>query len=71
LAISTARRSAARAKQSNRYWPDRHWSFISIPQFPYQEGSNLNAGNIKYVTLKAAAVLRKLQDLEAKGFPSN
>jgi len=43
----------------------------TISQFPYQEGSNLNAGNINHMTLKAAAVLKKLQDLEAQGVPWN
>ena len=39
--------------------------------FLSEEGANLNAGNINYMTLKATGVLNKLQDLEAQGFPWN
>jgi len=31
----------------------------TIPQYPFQEGSSLNAGNINDMTLKAAAVLKR------------
>jgi arylsulfatase A-like enzyme len=65
-----------------RWYADNIWLFVpiqqkigaflaTIPQFPFQEGANLNAGNINYNTLKAAAVLKKLQDLEAQGVPWN
>jgi len=65
-----------------RWYGDNMWLFVpvqqqvaaflgSIPQFPFQEGTNLNAGTINYNTLKAAGVLKKLQDLEAQGFPWN
>ena len=64
------------------WYADNIWLFVpvqqkvgaflaSIPEFPFQEGANLNAGNINYMTLKAAGVLKKLQDLEAQGFPWN
>ena len=65
-----------------RWYADNIWLFVpiqqkigaflaSIPEFPFQEGTNLNAGNINYQSLKAAGVLKKLQDLEAQGFPWN
>jgi arylsulfatase len=38
--------------------------FVTIPQFPFQEGGILNAGDINYQTLKAAQALKRLQGLE-------
>ena len=36
----------------------------TIPQYPFQEGLNLNAAsNINYQTLKAAMVLKQLQKM--------
>lgn len=36
----------------------------TIPKYPMQGGSSLNAGGINYQTLKAKEVLGKLQNLE-------
>jgi hypothetical protein len=36
-----------------------------------QVGSSLNAAGINYQTLKAAAALKRLQDLETIGRPNN
>jgi len=37
---------------------------VTIPQYPFQEGLNLNAAaNINYQTLKAAQVLKQVQNL--------
>lgn len=42
--------------------------FLStIPQYPFQAGSSLNAGGINYQTLKAADVLNKLETLTRPG----
>lgn len=65
-----------------RWYADNLWLFVpvqqkigaflaTIGQFPFQEGSNLNAANINYQTLKAAGALKKLEDLSAQGVPSN
>jgi hypothetical protein len=40
-------------------------------QFPFQEGSRLNAAGINYTTLKAAAAMKRLQELESLGRPRN
>ena len=63
-----------------RWYGDQLWLFVpiqqkikaflsTIPDFPFQEGSSLNAAGINYQTLKAAAVLKKLQDTESLSVP--
>jgi hypothetical protein len=65
-----------------RWYGDNIWLFVpvqqkiaaflqTIPQYPFQEGVNLNAGDINYNTLKAAQALKNLQTLSAQGVPSN
>jgi arylsulfatase len=65
-----------------RWYADNIWLFVpvqaqvknflvSIPQFPFQEGSSLNAAGINYMTLKAAAALKRLQEIESLGSPTN
>jgi len=44
---------------------------ITLPQFPFQEGSSLNAANINYSTLKAAAALKRLQEIESLASPTS
>jgi hypothetical protein len=43
----------------------------TIPLYPCQEGTSLNAANINYTTLKAMQALKKLEGLEAIGHPGN
>jgi len=73
------------AHESPMYWrwyADNMWLFVpvqgqikkflmTIPQFPFQEGGTLSAGGINYQTLKAAAALKRLNDLETIGAPGN
>jgi arylsulfatase len=65
-----------------RWYADNIWLFvpvqqklkdflITLPAFPFQEGSSLNAANINYTTLKAAAALKRLHDLESLSPPGN
>jgi arylsulfatase len=65
-----------------RWYGDNIWLFVpvqakiknflmTIPQFPFQEGSSLNAAGINYQTLKAAAALKRLNELETIGTPGN
>lgn len=44
---------------------------VALPEYPFQEGSSLNAANINYTTLKAAAALKRLKELESFSPPSN
>jgi hypothetical protein len=43
----------------------------TLPEFPLQEGSSLNAANVNYTTLKAAAALKRLRELESLSPPGN
>jgi arylsulfatase len=44
--------------------------FLTIPQYPFQEGATLNAGGINYNTLKAMKAMNMLKELEER-FPVN
>jgi len=44
---------------------------VSIPQYPFQEGSGMQVANINYMTLKAAEVLKRLQQIESIPDPNN
>ena len=57
-----------------RWYADNMWLFVpvqakiqtflgSIPDYPFQEGMALNAGNINYLTLKAMKALKQLETL--------
>jgi arylsulfatase len=63
-----------------RWYADNMWLFVpiqgkikqflaTIPQYPFQEGSSLSAGNINYMTLKAAEALKRLQEMESFSNP--
>jgi len=63
-----------------RWYGDNIWTFVpiqnqiktflmTIPQFPFQEGGSLSAGGINYQSLKAAAALKRLQEIETLGVP--
>jgi arylsulfatase len=62
-----------------RWFADNMWLFVpvggklkgflsTIPQFPFQEGANLNPAGISYTSLKAMAALKQLESL---GSPRN
>lgn len=65
-----------------RWYADNIWLFVpvqaeikkflmTIPQFPFQQGSALNAAGINYQSLKAAEALKRLQEIESLGAPGN
>ncbi len=65
-----------------RWYGDNLWTFVpaqeyikkflaTIPDYPFQEGSSLNAGGINYTTLKAAGVMKRLKELEGLNLPGN
>jgi arylsulfatase len=65
-----------------RWYADNMWTFVpaqvvlkqflaTIPDYPFQEGSSLNAAGINYGTLRAAKALERLQTLETLGRPNN
>jgi hypothetical protein len=65
-----------------RWYGDNLWTFVpaqgyikkflaTISEFPFQEGSSLNAAGINYNTLKAAAALKRLHELETIALPGS
>jgi arylsulfatase len=65
-----------------RWYGDNLWTFVpaqgyikkflaTIPDYPFQEGSSLNAAGINYNTLKAAAALKRLSELETLSLPGS
>jgi arylsulfatase len=64
-----------------RWYGDNLWTFVpaqeyikkflaTIPNFPFQEGSSLNAAGINYHTLKAASAMKRLNELETFSLPA-
>ncbi len=62
-----------------RWYADNMWTFVpaqtfikdflvTIPDYPFQSGSSLNAAGVNYQSLKAAEVLKKLETLS---YPRN
>jgi len=43
----------------------------TIPDYPFQEGSSLNAAGINYGTLKQMKAMERLQELETLARPNN
>ena len=65
-----------------RWYADNIWTFVpaqnyikkflaTLPDYPLQQGSSLNAAGINYTTLKAAAALKRLEDIETIVRPGN
>ena len=65
-----------------RWYADNMWLFIpiggkikdflsTIPGYPFQEGADMNPAGINYNTLKAAAVLKRLQEVQTISNPNN
>jgi arylsulfatase len=65
-----------------RWYADNMWTFVpaqgyikdflsTINEYPFQEGSSLNAAGINYQTLKGASAMKRLQELESLSRPNN
>ena len=65
-----------------RWYADNMWIFVPIqgviknflvtlPDYPFQEGSNLNAAGINYQSLKQMKAMNRLQELESLSRPNN
>ncbi len=65
-----------------RWYADNMWIFVpiqgvikrfveTIEGYPIQEGSSLNAAGINYRTLKAAAAMKRLEEIETIARPNN
>jgi arylsulfatase len=64
-----------------RWFADNMWLFVpiqdkiktffaTIPEYPFQEGSSLSAGNINYNSLKAMKAMEMLKALGER-YPAN
>src|SRR5215510_835300 len=65
-----------------RWYADNIWLFVpvqqklkafmqTLPEFPFQQGSSLNAANINYTSLQAVQAMKRLHELESLSGPSN
>ena len=65
-----------------RWYADYIWLFVpvqeklkgfltSLPQYPFQQGSSLNAANINYNSIQAMQAMKRLQQLETLSPPHN
>ena len=65
-----------------RWYADNIWLFVpvqqklrtflmSLPEYPFQQGSSLNAANINYDSLKAMMAMKRLEQLETMASPHN
>jgi arylsulfatase len=66
----------------NRWAADNMWTFVpiqmrvkeflsTIPDYPFQEGTSLNAAGINYTTLKAADAFKRLMEIQTLVRPRN
>ena len=65
-----------------RWYADNIWLFVpvqqklknflaTLPEYPFQQGSSLNAAGINYNSLKAMKAMKRLNELESLAAPTN
>jgi arylsulfatase A-like enzyme len=65
-----------------QWYADNIWLFVpiglqvksflkTIPDYPFQEGGSMGPSNINYNTLKAAAAMKRLHEIESLSAPNN
>ena len=65
-----------------RWYANNIWLFVpvqqklkafltTLPEYPFQQGSSLNAANINYNSLQAVQALKRLRELETLSPPHN
>jgi arylsulfatase len=65
-----------------RWYADNIWLFVpvqqklkqflvTLPEFPFQQGSSLNAAGINYNSLQALQAMKRLKELESLSPPGN
>jgi arylsulfatase len=65
-----------------RWYADNIWLFIpvqeklkaflsTLPEFPFQQGSSLNAAGINYNSLQALQAMKRLKEMESLSPPQN
>jgi arylsulfatase len=75
-------RASSQSGMYIRWYADNIWLFVpvqeklkgfiaTIPEFPFQQGSSLNAAGINYTSLQAMQAMKRLQELESLPAPGN
>jgi len=75
-------RAASQSGMYIRWYADNIWLFVpvqeklknflvTLPQYPFQQGSSLNAANINYNSIQAMQAMKRLQQLETMSVPRN
>ncbi len=65
-----------------RWYADNIWLFVpvqqklkgfltTLPEYPFQQGSSLNAAGIDYNSLQAAQAMKRLKEMESLSPPHN
>jgi hypothetical protein len=44
---------------------------VTLPEFPFQQGSSLNAAGINYNSIQAMQAMKRLKELETLASPHN
>ncbi len=75
-------RAASPSGMYIRWYSDNIWLFIpvqqqlkafltTLPEYPFQQGSSLNAAGINYNSLQAMQAMKRLKELESLPAPNN
>ena len=75
-------RASSQSGMYIRWYGDNIWLFVpvqeklkaflsTLPEYPFQQGSSLNAAGINYNSLQAIQAMKRLKELESLSSPSN
>ena len=75
-------RASSQSGMYIRWYADNIWLFVpvqqklkafltTLPEFPFQQGSSLNAAGINYNSIQAMQAMKRLKELESLWPPSN
>lgn len=75
-------RASSQSGMYIRWYADNIWLFIpvqeklkafltTLPEYPFQQGSSLNAAGINYSSIQAMQALKRLKELECLPSPQN
>jgi hypothetical protein len=75
-------RAASQSGMYIRWYGDNIWLFVpvqqklkafltTLPEYPFQQGSSLNAAGINYNSLKAMEAMKRLKEMESLPAPNN
>jgi hypothetical protein len=75
-------RAASQSGMYIRWYGDNIWLFVpvqqklkafltTLPEYPFQQGSSLNAAGINYNSLRAMEAMKRLKEMESLPAPNN